>query len=93
MCFTNTEVNRKEITKTRRKSYTKTDNIMVPELPAPPATAKRSVEASVVLAKFESLQEITLTMYSVAIRLHICPSAPSPTSWAKPTRQFHLWIY
>lgn len=33
---------------------------MVPDLPMPPATAKRSVEVSVVLANFESLQEITL---------------------------------
>lgn len=79
--------NRKEyqqVTKTGRKHYTETDDIVVPDLPMLRATAKRSVEVSVgFFAKFESLQEITLTIYSVAIRLCVCPTVPSPASWAK----------
>lgn len=88
--------NRKEyqqVTKTGRKSYTKTDNIVVPDLQMLRTTAKRSVEVPVVSAKIESLQEITLTMHSVAIRLCICPTVPSPASWAKGSQQLSLWIY
>lgn len=66
-----------------KKSYTKTDDIMVPDLTKLWATAKRSVEVSVVFAKFESLQRFTLTIHSAAIRLCICPTVPSPVSWAK----------
>lgn len=66
-----------------KKSYTKTDNIMVPDLAMLWATAKRSVEVSVVFAKFESLQ-FTLTIHSAAIRLCICPTVPSPAGQSDP---------
>lgn len=81
------------ITKTEKKSYTKTDDIVVPDLTMLWATAKRSVEVSVVFAKFESLQKFTLTIHSAAIRLCICPTVPSPASWAKWPCQLGLWIY
>lgn len=69
--------------KQEKKSYTKTDDIVVPDLATLRATAKRSVEVSVVFAKFESLQKFTLTIHSAAIRLCICPTVSSPASWAK----------
>lgn len=76
-----------------KNSYTKTDNIMIPDLAMLLATAKRSVEVSVVFAKFESLQKFSLTIHSAAIRLCICPTVPSPASWAKWPCQLGLWIY
>lgn len=79
--------------KQEKKSYTKTDDIVVPDLATLRATAKRSVEVSVVFAKFESLQKFTLTIHSAAIRLCICPTVSSPASWAKWPCQLGLWIY
>lgn len=83
----------RHVTKPGRKHYIKTDDTVVLDLPMLQATAKRSVEASVVFAKFESLQKITLTIYSVATRLCTCPTVPSPASWAKWLHQLTLWIY
>lgn len=64
------------------KSYTKTDEIVVPDLTRLWVTV-RGLYKSVVFAKFESLQKFTLTIHSAATRLRICPTVPSPASWAK----------